>query len=115
MTGWLSPRFLPNVSQIVFLHLAAGSHVDRWLDGPANFIQTDVVGPVTLLDAACDKFRFIFAQVVALRIDVGGCIGQVAQSLAARGGDLERFRYRIESSDREEDTQNQSAGAGSDQ
>ena len=50
-------------------HLAAESHVDRSLDGPAAFIHTNVVGTFTLLEAALsywqklpeerrDRFRF---------------------------------------------------------
>ena len=34
------------------MHLAAESHVDRSIDGPADFIQTNIVGTFTLLDAA---------------------------------------------------------------
>jgi dTDP-glucose 4,6-dehydratase len=34
------------------LHLAAESHVDRSIDGPLAFIQTNVVGTFTLLDVA---------------------------------------------------------------
>src|SRR5271157_4312449 len=34
------------------MHLAAESHVDRSIDGPAAFIETNVVGTFTLLDAA---------------------------------------------------------------
>lgn len=33
------------------MHLAAESHVDRSIDGPAAFIQTNVVGTYTLLEA----------------------------------------------------------------
>ena len=51
------------------LHLAAESHVDRSIDGAAPFIQTNVMGTYSLLDAATaywraldaaarDKFRF---------------------------------------------------------
>lgn len=46
------------------MHLAAESHVDRSIDGPAEFIQTNLVGTFTLLDVsrnyAKDKpdFRF---------------------------------------------------------
>lgn len=36
----------------VVMHLAAESHVDRSIDGPAAFIQTNVVGTYTLLEAA---------------------------------------------------------------
>jgi dTDP-glucose 4,6-dehydratase len=33
------------------MHLAAESHVDRSIDGPAAFIQTNIVGTYTLLEA----------------------------------------------------------------
>lgn len=34
------------------MHLAAESHVDRSIDGPGDFIQTNIVGTYTLLEAA---------------------------------------------------------------
>jgi len=34
----------------VVMHLAAESHVDRSIDGPAEFIQTNVVGTTVLLE-----------------------------------------------------------------
>ncbi len=34
------------------MHLAAESHVDRSIDGPAPFVQTNVVGTFVLLEAA---------------------------------------------------------------
>jgi dTDP-glucose 4,6-dehydratase len=51
------------------MHLAAESHVDRSIDGPADFIRTNIVGTFTLLEAARayfagldgaarEKFRF---------------------------------------------------------
>ena len=51
------------------MHLAAESHVDRSIDGPADFVQTNVVGTYTLLEAArkywkslstadAERFRF---------------------------------------------------------
>lgn len=51
------------------MHLAAESHVDRSIDGPAEFVQTNVVGTCTLLEVATaywkalpedrkDAFRF---------------------------------------------------------
>jgi dTDP-glucose 4,6-dehydratase len=36
----------------VIMHLAAESHVDRSIDGPGEFVQTNVVGTFTLLQAA---------------------------------------------------------------
>lgn len=34
------------------MHLAAESHVDRSIDGPGNFVQTNVVGTFNMLEAA---------------------------------------------------------------
>jgi len=36
----------------VIVNFAAETHVDRSIDGPAAFIQTNIVGTFTLLDAA---------------------------------------------------------------
>lgn len=56
-------RFRPDA----VMHLAAESHVDRSIDGPGDFIQTNIVGTFCLLEAAraywlsCgkpDSFRF---------------------------------------------------------
>lgn len=41
-------RYQPNV----VMHLAAESHVDRSIDGPVDFIQTNIVGTFTLLEEA---------------------------------------------------------------
>ncbi|MGB7347317.1 MAG: dTDP-glucose 4,6-dehydratase [Pirellulaceae bacterium] len=38
------------------VHLAAESHVDRSIDGPSEFVQTNVVGTFNLLDAAKRRF-----------------------------------------------------------
>ena len=34
------------------MHLAAESHVDRSIDGPADFMQTNIIGTYTILEAA---------------------------------------------------------------
>ena len=39
------------------MHLAAESHVDRSIDGPAEFIQTNIVGTYNLLDVARDYWQ----------------------------------------------------------
>ncbi|EOI3553469.1 dTDP-glucose 4,6-dehydratase [Cronobacter turicensis] len=44
----LFTQFKPDV----VMHLAAESHVDRSIDGPAAFIETNIVGTYTLLEAA---------------------------------------------------------------
>lgn len=36
----------------IVMHLAAESHVDRSIDGPADFIETNIVGTYTMLEAA---------------------------------------------------------------
>ena len=39
------------------MHLAAESHVDRSIDGPSAFVETNVVGTFRLLDAALQHWR----------------------------------------------------------
>lgn len=41
----------------VLMHLAAESHVDRSIDGPAAFIDTNIVGTFILLEAALEYWR----------------------------------------------------------
>ena len=41
----------------VIMHLAAESHVDRSIDGPGEFIETNVVGTFKLLQAALEHWR----------------------------------------------------------
>lgn len=41
----------------VVMHLAAESHVDRSIDGPAAFIQTNIIGTYALLEAALAYWR----------------------------------------------------------
>src|SRR5262249_30831650 len=43
------------------VHLAAESHVDRSIHGPADFIQTNVIGTFTLLEAAREYFQALDA------------------------------------------------------
>lgn len=45
----------------VVMHLAAESHVDRSIDGPAEFIQTNIVGTYTLLEACRCYFQSLNA------------------------------------------------------
>jgi len=44
------------------MHLAAETHVDRSIDGPAAFIQTNVTGTFILLEAARDYFATLPAE-----------------------------------------------------
>ena len=52
-------NFQPNV----VMHLAAESHVDRSSDGPATFIQTNIVGTYSLLEAARKYWLSLTAEV----------------------------------------------------
>jgi dTDP-glucose 4,6-dehydratase len=49
----------------VVTHLAAESHVDRSIDGPGAFIQTNVVGTFTMLNEARDYWQSLDAEARA--------------------------------------------------
>lgn len=66
----LVKRLLSKYQPVAIVHFAAESHVDRSIDGPAPFIQTNINGTFTLLEAAREywntldeevksKFRFL--------------------------------------------------------
>jgi len=44
-------RVLAQYQPDAIMHLAAESHVDRSIDGPAEFIETNIIGTYTLLEA----------------------------------------------------------------
>jgi dTDP-glucose 4,6-dehydratase len=50
--GTLVARILREHRIDAIMHLAAESHVDRSIDGPAAFIETNIVGTYTLLETA---------------------------------------------------------------
>jgi dTDP-glucose 4,6-dehydratase len=71
----------------VVMHLAAESHVDRSIDGPAAFIQTNIVGTYVLLETAlaywrtlssAGEFRFhhISTDEVFGSLDTDGCFDE---------------------------------------
>jgi dTDP-glucose 4,6-dehydratase len=51
------PALLARVQPQAIIHLAAESHVDRSIDSPAPFINTNIVGSYTLLAAALAYWR----------------------------------------------------------
>ncbi|MBT8071836.1 MAG: dTDP-glucose 4,6-dehydratase, partial [Gammaproteobacteria bacterium] len=66
------------------MHLAAESHVDRSIDGPGDFIQTNLVGTYTMLeaaraywstlsDSAQAAFRFLHVSTDEVYGDLAGC------------------------------------------
>jgi dTDP-glucose 4,6-dehydratase len=68
------------------MHLAAESHVDRSIDGPGDFIQTNLVGTYTMLEAgrtywsaldqrARGQFRFLHVSTDEVYGDLAGCDG----------------------------------------
>ena len=65
------------------MHLAAESHVDRSIDGPGEFIQTNIVGTFTLLQEALrywrklgEPFRQSFRFLHVSTDEVFGSLGQ---------------------------------------
>lgn len=50
-------RLIADFRPEVITHLAAESHVDRSIDGPSAFIQTNLVGTFAILSAALDYWR----------------------------------------------------------
>ena len=65
------------------MHLAAESHVDRSIDGPGDFIQTNLVGTYTMLEAgrsywsrldpqARERFRFLHVSTDEVYGDLAG-------------------------------------------
>lgn len=53
--------FRPNI----VMHLAAESHVDRSIDGPAVFMETNVIGTFNLLKAALEYWRSLKSEDAA--------------------------------------------------
>jgi len=49
------------------MHLAAESHVDRSIDGPGEFIQTNIIGTFNLLQASLGYWKSLPSQVSALK------------------------------------------------
>jgi len=53
----LLERLFADFHPDIIMHLAAESHVDRSIDGPAAFIQTNLIGTFQLLEAARDYYN----------------------------------------------------------
>lgn len=85
------------------VHFAAETHVDRALDGPAQFVQTNVVGTQVLLDAARNsgvgRFLHVSTDEVYGSIDEGSWTEESpvaprsAYSAAKAGSDLLALAY----------------------
>lgn len=77
----------------VVMHLAAESHVDRSIDGPAAFIETNIVGTYTLLEASreywqqlnadqANRFRFHHISTDEVYGDLGTGEGKFLENTA---------------------------------
>jgi dTDP-glucose 4,6-dehydratase len=76
------------------IHLAAESHVDRSIDGPADFIQTNVVGTFVLLQEALRHWRALDAEAAGRFRFVNVSTDEVFGSLGAEGQFTEETPYR---------------------
>jgi dTDP-glucose 4,6-dehydratase len=57
----LLDRTLDQYQPDIIMHLAAESHVDRSIDGPGEFIQTNIVGTYMLLESALAYWKTLAA------------------------------------------------------
>ena len=76
------------------LHLAAESHVDRSIDGPGEFIKTNVEGTYALLDAALAYWRSLPAERAAGFRFHHVSTDEVFGSLGRTGAFTEDSRYQ---------------------
>jgi dTDP-glucose 4,6-dehydratase len=76
------------------LHLAAESHVDRSIDGPGEFIRTNIDGTYRLLDAALDYWRGLPVERARRFRFHHVSTDEVFGALGRRGKFSERSRYR---------------------
>ena len=74
------------------MHLAAESHVDRSIDGPAEFINTNVVGTYVLLEAALAHWRKLGARAQSFRF-LHVSTDEVYGALTDEGRFTEETRY----------------------
>lgn len=75
------------------MHLAAESHVDRSISGPAAFIQTNIVGSYNLLNAALKYWQGLEDQAKKAFRYLHVSTDEVYGSLGAEGKFTEETRY----------------------
>lgn len=76
------------------MHLAAESHVDRSIDGPGAFVQTNIVGTYTLLEMAQDYWQGLPQQQRDAFRFLHVSTDEVFGSLSAEGRFREDTAYR---------------------
>lgn len=74
------------------VHLAAESHVDRSIDGPAEFINTNIVGTYVMLEASLAHWRRIGARAASFRF-LHVSTDEVFGALQEEGRFTEEARY----------------------
>lgn len=80
-------RIFQHYQPDAIMHLAAESHVDRSIDGPAAFIETNIVGTYTLLEATrsylkqtnTPEFRFLHVSTDEVYGDLHGTEDQFTE------------------------------------
>jgi dTDP-glucose 4,6-dehydratase len=86
-------RVLRDFDPDAVLHLAAESHVDRSIDGPAQFIRTNIEGTYVVLEAALTHWRQLNQERAARFLFHHVSTDEVFGSLGATGKFTETTRY----------------------
>ncbi len=91
--GALVGRTLAEHRPAAVMHLAAESHVDRSIDGPAEFLRTNVTGTFTLLEAVLEHWRALPPGARAAFRFLHVSTDEVYGSLGAEGRFTETTKY----------------------
>src|SRR5690606_18440909 len=86
-------RTLLDFQPSAVMHLAAESHVDRSIDGPRQFIETNVVGTLNVLQAALEHWRGLDAEAARQFRFLHVSTDEVYGSLGPDGHFTEETRY----------------------
>jgi dTDP-glucose 4,6-dehydratase len=86
-------RLFAEFNPSAVMHLAAESHVDRSIDGPAAFVETNLVGTFTLLEAARRHWTRLSGSARAAFRFLHVSTDEVFGSLARQGSFTERSPY----------------------
>jgi dTDP-glucose 4,6-dehydratase len=87
-------RLLREFRPDAVLHLAAESHVDRSIDGPGEFIRTNIDGTYSMLEGALDYWRKLPAAAAKTFRFHHVSTDEVFGALGARGKFTETSRYK---------------------
>jgi len=86
-------RTLLDYQPTAVMHLAAESHVDRSIDGPRQFIETNIVGTLNMLQAALEHWRGLGAEAASQFRFLHVSTDEVYGSLGPEGYFTEETRY----------------------